>query len=197
MADNELIENEREIEEDEGEQLPAAREGDDEDDSQDQEDGNDDDNNNDEEEEREINFDDLCQALFLDLPDLTEYRTPSLNDEDAAHLGASLHYNTHLKSLGVIMGPNLTTRGAEALGRGIQQSKIETLALCVEEEGTILQASAAPTLFQMAIQNVTSMFLIFCPTEDDAAEMGDALWSVNSLASLSFMLMYLSSKPCP
>jgi hypothetical protein len=193
MADNELISNEREVEEDEEEPLPVAREGDDdEDDDQDQEDGNDDDNNDDEDEERELNFGELCFLLLYDSPEFTEYKTPPLNNEKAVQLADSLRHNTHLKTLCVTMGPNLTTRGAQALGNGIQQSKIESLPLRVEDEGTILQADVASILFQKASQTVCSILLSFYLTEDDAAEMADALCSFNLLVNLSFNLPILS-----
>jgi hypothetical protein len=193
--------NDDDDDDDEEEQPPLAEDLGQQDEDDQQEDGNDniddeeeqEDGNDNIDDEEELNFGQLCLMLMYDSPNLTEYKTPPLNDEDAAQLGASLYHSTNLKKLVVTVGPNFTARGAaRVLGNGIQQSKIQFLGLRGDALGSSVPANVASVLFQMAIQTVTSVLLDFRLTEDDAAEMGNAFCSVNSLESLSFMLPFLT-----
>jgi hypothetical protein len=202
MDDDEAIGNERRDVEDE-EQPPAAPELNQEDQGDDQ----DDQDNNQEVMEEEPDFAEICSRIFRNDRNVTKYITPPvMSDNDVARLSVALYCNTNLKTLDVTLGPpgitmfeSITTRGALMLGNAIQHSKIESITLlCMMragERGAVRDAEAppdvAPILFQKAIKTVTSVDLMFSPTEAEAIKIKEALLMTDNTSVLKKLALHV------
>ncbi len=133
-----------------------------------------------------------CEALQSNSKPMTVYMSPTLNDRAALQLYEPLLSNDRVTTVILVMGPKLTTIGAQALGSAIQQRpNIHELRLTTPERSRTAEppSNVAPLIMKLSIRTVKKVSFYSCRlTEHDALQIRDVLLLTDTSSLQTFAL---------
>jgi hypothetical protein len=114
------------------------------------------------------------------------YGEVHFDDNAAFPIGEALKRNTTLKTMDLLLLPELTLNGAQALVNGWKQSQVTQLAIKVERGGP--SSDVLTFILQEAIQIMQDIRIIFSFSDDEAIAIGASLHGNTHLTNLELSI---------